>query len=65
MGTLVARGSQDLERDENLGQGKDLLFDGEDVLVANALSGLEEIVDGKKGMAEEASIQGLVRGSKV
>ena len=49
-------GSHDLERDENLGQGKDLLSVGEDVLVANALSGLEEIVDGKMGMAVEASM---------
>ena len=39
-------GSQDLEGDGKLDQGKDLLSVGEDVLVANARSGMEEIVAG-------------------
>ena len=49
-----------MEDNGNLGQGKDLLSVGEDVLVANARSGMEEIVAGsvlkKKSLAGGASL---------
>ena len=49
-------GSQDLGRDENVDQEKDLSLDGEGDLFANALNGLEEILGGKKGMTEKDSM---------
>ena len=49
-------GSQDLGKDENVDQEKDLSLDGEGDLFANALNGLEEILGGKESMTEKDSM---------